>query len=142
MQNWQKDRNYRKFENGDGSFRYVVTVGGVDMEVSVDVFKAYSQADRRERYDTERDAGRLLSIEKFKEDGIQLEKLFGGYAESAEDAAIRAMLSERVMAAFMLLEPAERDLIEALIIDGVSERDYAARIGLSQKGVNKRKHKF
>ena len=30
MQKWQKDRNYRKYENEDGSFRYVITIDGED----------------------------------------------------------------------------------------------------------------
>jgi len=41
-------------------------VNGKDVEVNEDVFKAYSQGDHRERYLVERDAGRLLSLEKFK----------------------------------------------------------------------------
>jgi len=142
MNNWQKDRNYRKHENADGSFTHVITVDGVDVEVSEKVFKAYSQADRRERYCAERDAGRLLSLERFLEEGVSLEKLLREYAESAEDSAIRAMLSERAIAAFIKLEPAERLLIQAAVIDGVSECDYAEQIGISQKGVNKRKHKI
>jgi RNA polymerase sigma factor (sigma-70 family) len=142
MQNWQKDRNYRKYENADGTFKYVITVDGEDVEVSGEVYKAYSQADRRERYCAERDAGRLLSLERFGEDGATLESLIGEYAKSAEDYAIHAMLMEQAVAAFNQLEPAERKLIQALVIDGVTERDYAARIGLSQKGVNKRKQRI
>jgi len=142
MQNWQKDRNYRKNENADGSFRFVITVDGEDVEVGEEVYKAYSQADRRERYCVERDTGRLLSIERFAEGGISLEALLGEYAESAEDSVLRATLNQRAMAAFMELEPEEQRLIQALVIDGVTERDYAASIGLSQKGVNKRKHKI
>jgi len=142
MQNWQKDRNYRKFENADGSFTYVIMVDSETVEVSAEVYAAYSQADRRERYCAERDAGRLLSIERFEEIGISIESLLDEHVESAEDSVIQQMLLEELRSAFMSLEAEERQLLQALVIDGVSERDYAQAIGLSQKGVNKRKHKI
>lgn len=141
MKNWQKSRNYRKYENADGSFTCIITIGGVDVEVSEDVFKAYSQNDRRERYLVERDAGRLLSLERFNDDGITLDHLVEEHIESAEISALQGMLIEQVREAFMFLDDDEQDLIQALVIDGVTERDYAAEIGISQKGVNKRKHK-
>ena len=142
MQKWQKARNYRKYKRADGTVAYVIRVDGEDVEVSAVVYKAYSQADRRERYCAERDAGRLLSLDRFEENGITLETLFGWHIESAEDLVIQAMLTERAAAAFMSLEPGERSLIQALVIDGVTERDYAGQIGMSQMGVNKRKHKI
>ena len=142
MQNWQKNRNYRKYEQANGSFTYIITVDGVDVGVSKEVYEAYSQADRRERYCTERDTGRLLSIERFAEEGISLECLLDEHIESAEDSVCQTLLVEQVTAAFLALTPDERNLLQALVIGGVTERDYAASIGLSQKGINKRKHKI
>ena len=54
MKYWQKARNYRKYERENGMFVYIVTVDE-DVEVSAEVYQAYSQADRRERYQAERD---------------------------------------------------------------------------------------
>ena len=142
MQNWQKDRNYRKFENEDGSFRHIITIDGADIEVNAEVFAAYSQGDRRERYLAERDAGRLLSLDKFAEMGITLDRLVDEHMESAEASVLHAMLKKQVMTAFAELNPEEQHLINALIFEGVTERDYALEIGLSQKGVNKRKHRI
>jgi RNA polymerase sigma factor (sigma-70 family) len=142
MQNWQKHRNYRKHKNPDGSFTYVITVDGVDTEVTETVYKAYSQFDRRERYCAERDIGKKLSLERMDEDDVLLNYLTDYHIDSAEDAAIRAILAEKAMAAFMTLEPDEQNLIHALVFDGVTEQSYADIIGLSQKGVNKRKYKI
>jgi len=56
--------------------RRVITVDGVDVEVSEEVFLAYSQADRRERYIAEEvEPGLVLSLDKLLEDGVPLEKL-------------------------------------------------------------------
>ena len=141
MYNWQKGRNYRKLKNEDGTITYIITVDGVDVEVTEEVYKMYSQADRRERYLDERDAGVLLSLDRMEEDGVP-SFLSGRHAPSAENTAMREMLIGQAVAALVSLTQDERDLIEALIIDGVTERDYAAQIGLSQQAVNKRRKKI
>ena len=142
MQNWKKTRNYRKHQSADGSFTHIITVDGVEVEVSAEVFKAYSQGDRKERYLAERDTGRLLSLEQFNEEGITLDHLVDEHIESAEESLLHATLKEEAVAVFLTLTPDERHLIQALVMDDVAERDYAAEIGLSQKGVNKRKHRI
>jgi RNA polymerase sigma factor (sigma-70 family) len=142
MQNWQKERNYRKFENEDGSVIHIITVDGEDIEVSAEVYKVYAQADRRERYQAERDTGRLLSLERMDEDAVLLSYLTDEQIPSVEDEVLRQMDAEELATALDTLTPEERRLIEALIQEGVTERDYAARIGMSQKGVNKRRQKI
>jgi len=37
MKYWQKARNYRKYERGDGTFVHIITVDGEDVEVSAEV---------------------------------------------------------------------------------------------------------
>ena len=125
MQNWQKDRNYRKYENADGSFRYVVTVDGEDVEVSEEVYKVYSQADRRERYCAERDAGLLLSLDRMNDDGVLLSYLTTRKTESAEDTAVREMLTARMMDALESLPANERELIDELFFNCVPARELA-----------------
>ena len=142
MQNWKKDRNYRKSQNRDGSFTYVITVDGETVEVSEEVYMAYSQADRRERYCAERESGQKLSLERMDEDNVPLEYMTDQHIESAEDAVIRKMLAESVAEAFWKLEPDERDLIRALVMDGVTEQEYAERAGVSQVAVHKRKKRL
>lgn len=39
-----------------------------------------------------------------------------------------------------MLPEGDRQLIDALYFHGESEHDYAKKAGLSQKGVNKRRH--
>jgi len=56
IQNWQKARNYRKYKQGD-TVAHVITVDRTQVVVGEEVYGAYAQADRRERYCAERDAG-------------------------------------------------------------------------------------
>ena len=51
MKKWQKDRNYKRVKDENGNvIANIITVFGQDVEVSDEVFAAYSQMDRRERY--------------------------------------------------------------------------------------------
>ena len=48
---WQEERNYRRVRNeGAKSSPISSLVDGMDVEVPEDVYLAYAQADRRERY--------------------------------------------------------------------------------------------
>jgi DNA-directed RNA polymerase specialized sigma subunit len=142
MQHWQKDRNYRKYAHADGSFTYVITVDGTDVEVSEDVYRAYSQEDRRERYHTERDTGRLLSFDGMDEADGLLSYLKDRYTESAEETAIRGMLTERMMDALDSLTADERELIEALFWGGVPAREFARMKGVYHRTVTYRRDRI
>lgn len=142
MKYWQKERNYRKITNKDDSFTYIITIDGQDIEVNKAVYAAYSSADRRERYLYEREEGLLLSLDRLEEDKVPLDSLLDKLSESAEDVILAQMEAERLQVALDSLSPEERQLIEALVFGRVTEREYAARIGMSQKGVNKRRKKI
>ena len=140
MKYWQKNRNYWKYENVDGTFTHIITVDGQDVEVCSEIYAAYSQADRRERYCEERDSGRVFHFDGISGGkGDLLSYFMDCHIESAEDTAIQNILMVQLQAAFQMLDEDSQRLIEALVIDGVTERDYAALIGLTQQSVNKRK---
>jgi DNA-directed RNA polymerase specialized sigma subunit, sigma24 homolog len=139
MQYWKKNRNYRKYRNADGSFRCVITVDGQDIEVSKVVYEAYAQADRRERYCYEREEGLLLSLERMDEEGMHPTFPTDRRTEAAEDTAMRRILTAEALEALSQLKPDEQHLIRAVVMEGMPERVYAAQIGITENGVNKRK---
>ena len=65
MKKWQEERNYRRVRSEGGEvIANIITVDGMDVEVPEDVYLAYAQADRRERYITEeQSSGKLLSLD-------------------------------------------------------------------------------
>ena len=75
MEKWQESRNYRRIKNENGEvIANIITVDGVDVEVTEEVYLAYSQMDRRERYLMEdAPAGKLLPLDQMKDDGVQLD---------------------------------------------------------------------
>lgn len=67
---------------------------------------------------------------------------FASEAPSPEEIAIHKDTVERLRKALGKLTSDERILVKALFEDGLSERQYAKQLGLSQKAVNKRWHKI
>ena len=72
MEKWQENRNYRKIRDENGTvIANIITVDGRDVAVTEDVFAAYAQMDRRERYLSEDlPTGKVLSMEQMAEDGV------------------------------------------------------------------------
>lgn len=119
MKKWQEERNYRRIYNEAGEvIANIITVDGVDVEVAENVYLAYSQADRRERYVREEmESGKLLSLDKLLEDEVPLEPLGVEMSPSAEDTA------------------AERQLLQALYFEGIPAREYARQLGVYHRTV-------
>ncbi|SHL20251.1 hypothetical protein SAMN02745136_04344 [Anaerocolumna jejuensis DSM 15929] len=62
--------------------------------------------------------------------------------ECVDDVAIKAVLIEKILFCTKLLTPEDQELITELYYEGKSEREYGNQIGISQKGVSKRKYKI
>ena len=141
MKKWQEERNYRRIYNEAGEvIANIITVDGVDVEVAEDVYLAYSQADRRERYVREEQfSGKILSLEQMAEDDLLPDYVGAEAAPSAEEEALER---ELLLLAMLSLNDADREMINALFFDGASTRDYAARIGITQRAVIKRRDRI
>ena len=112
MEKWQENRNYRKIRDENGTvIANIITVDGRDVAVTEDVFAAYAQMDRRERY-------------------------------LSEDLLTGKVLSMEQLAALIALEDRDRQLITALFYDRLSTREYARRIGVTQRAVIKRRDRI
>ena len=151
MKKWQEERNYRRVRNEAGEvIANIITVDGMDVVVPEDVYLAYSQADRRERYVREEQfSGKILSLEQMTEDDLLPDYVGAEAAPSAEEEALEreqaqslAEQKEMLLLAMLSLNDADRELINALFFDGVSTRDYAARIGITQRAVIKRRDRI
>ena len=108
---------------------------GEDAEVTSEVYQAYAQADRKERYGYEREDGLLLSLERIEEDGMHLSCLTDQHVESAEDTAIREILVGRMIGVLPQLLPEERELINQLFFQGISARELARSSGVYHRTV-------
>lgn len=124
-------------------------------EASDDIIEVLKKSDRKmeyQQYD--------LKVERYHVDYIHLtvsripsredsyERLleenwqFMLQEESVEDVAVKALLIEKMLNYLNQLTSEERELISELFFNEKSEEVYAKQIGLSQRGVNKRKHRI
>lgn len=151
MKKWQESRNYRQVKNDAGEIiSYIITVDGIDVEVPEAVYRAYSQADRRERYVREEmEAGKLLSLDKLLEDDVPLEPLGVDLVPSAEDTSLEqeersetAMQLKKLTEALPGLNTAERQLLQALYFEGIPAREYARQLGVYHRTVLYRRDKL
>jgi len=150
MERCQKERNYRRIRDKDKKvIANIITIDGIDVEVTEEVFLAYSQMDRRERYlKKERSKGRELSLDWMKENGglpgyvgsedvSSVEDIVLQNEEQAE-LTVHKQLLENILS---LLSEEEKQLIQALFFDGISTREYAKQIGVYQRAVIYRRGK-
>ena len=89
MQKWQKERNYKKIELSENKEKCIIFIDGAEIEVSKEVFDAYSKADRRERYQEEARLSHLhVSLEKLAEEDVPVDLYLQSHSPSPESILI------------------------------------------------------
>ena len=132
MQNWQKKRNFRKYENVDGSYTYIILVDGKKVKVSKEIYTAYAKGGYKMENMKALKNNRILKDSKGRavrdehgnaillpEREVSLENLnekdwkFISTTPSPEDEVIAAEYSEveELHRCIALLSEYERDLI-------------------------------
>ena len=150
MKNWQNNRNYRKIRQPDGTVKNLIFVDGQAVEVTDEVFAAYSQMDRQERYQEELlQDNPYVSLEKLADACVPIEEYMLEQAPSPEDicismedAAEQATLLRLLPEAMEQLTESEQELIRALFFEGVPAREYARRMGISDMAVRKKRDRI
>lgn len=151
MEKWQENRNYRKIRDENGTvIANIITVDGRDVAVTEDVFAAYAQMDRRERYLSEDlPTGKVLSMEQLAEDGVLPDYVGAETAPSARGlrpctgvGTGAGRTDQPAAGGAYRLGGRDRQLITALFYDRLSTREYARRIGVTQRAVIKRRDRI
>ena len=148
MKKWHEDRNYRRIRDKHGKvIANIITIDGMDVEVAEEVFIAYSQADRRERYLAENTDHRMtLSLEELQEHNVSLTTLGAVPQRSVESDVIEQIeqreQSERLVKVLQGLEESEQKLIKTLFFDKISVREYAKQLGVRLNTVQYRRDKL
>ena len=150
MKNWQKNRNYKRVRDKDGNVvANIINVFGQDVEVSDEVFAAYSQMDRRARYIGEDiPAEGEISLERTIEDGIHIKTLENAelsaeeYCLLEEEAEHEAKMLDELPKVIESLPESDKKLIKALYYDGYSTREYAQKLGITQAAMLKRRNRI
>lgn len=122
---------------------YFIPIEGKLIEVEENVYVAYYKMGRRERYLEERDQSNgVTSYDALDtESRIGIEALKEATTQSMEDIALAKELYKQLHRVMDALPRAERDLIQALYFDQMTEKSYGKKVKLSQSGVSRRHKK-
>lgn len=124
--------------------KYYIPIEGKLIEVEENVYVAYYKMGRRERYLEERDKDNgVLSYDALDDNGLVGEEMFQDpEADSLENLALAKELVTQLHRCIALLPKAERELIQAIYFDGMSDREYAKKVRKSQPAVSSRHKKI
>ena len=124
--------------------KYYIHVPGALVEVSEGVYFAYYQEKRRGRTLREKDErnGAVSYDELDTPELTGQEMIPDRDAVSVEDAAIANILRDRLYRCLAALDEPDRQLIQALYFEGLSERKYAKRVEIPQQTISDRKRRI
>jgi len=112
--------------------QFYIKIDGQPVEVTGEVYRAYKRPVWAERKRRQIRAVHELSLD-LMEGGVRSPHPL------LEDTVIDRL---SLLDALAVLTNNERALIEALFFEGLTERAYAVRIGISQKNVHKKKRRI
>lgn len=129
--------------NAKESKVYTIPVERTRVQVTREVYQAYYGFERHLRTLEEKDTrnGTVRYSDLDTEETLGEEMIPDLDAPAVEATAVTRVMREALREALLQLSEAEYQLIQALYYENISERDYAAQLGLSQRGLNKRRHK-
>ena len=118
--------------------KYFIPIEGKLIEVEENVYIAYYKMGRRERYLEERDQENcVLSYDAMDRDGMVGQEMFHDPGSpSLEDLALAKELMAQLHRCIDMLPKAERELIQAIYFDGMSDTEYSKKVKRSQQIVS------
>lgn len=124
--------------------KYVIKVEGKLVEVTPEVYYAYFRMERQERGQEEKKKRNEVMSYDAMDNGetVGVEAVPDLIRPSMEEAAITREIHEKIHRAVNALPRGERELIQAIFFDGLTEEEYAAASGLTQQGVSYRMRKI
>lgn len=135
--------------------KYYIGLNGQTFEVSRELYEAYYKGQRKEKYFThdlkqehikvDKETGERIIVPS-REDSyerlLEAEKQFAEDAEDVEDAAVRAVMLEKLNEALHTLTDEEAAIIHALFYHEISEAELAKKLGIARTTLQSRKYKI
>ncbi|WP_458462737.1 sigma-70 family RNA polymerase sigma factor [Paenibacillus sp.] len=124
--------------------KYMIKVQGNLIEVSEDVYYAYFRMDRQERWQEEKKQGHdVVSYDALdNSETVGAEAIQDMNSPGMEELVIANELKERLHNIVAALPKPERELIQAIYFEDIPVSDYAKRVGLSHRGINKQRKRI
>ncbi len=123
---------------------YYIYIDGEPIEVSSAVYHVfYGMKDQENEQERKKRRNDVLSYDALDHDEQLGEDVFEDMRSATlDELLIAAEVRERLHRALLSLPRSERELIEAIYLQDIPVSNYAAKIGWSISGVNKRRVKI
>ncbi len=124
--------------------KYMIKIQGNLIEVSEDVYYAYFRMDRQERWQEEKKQDHDVVSYDALDNGetVGAEAIQDMNSPGMEELVIANELKERLHNIVAALPKPERELIQAIYFEDIPVSDYAKRVGLSHRGINKQRKRI
>ena len=118
--------------------KYTIVIKKQRVEVSEAVYRAYHKEREAERYQNKLIRQNELSLERFHEDGVNIDYLILRVQPDLVDRLVHQEQLEALWIALQSLPEDERSLIDEIFFNERSESQVAKSIGINQSTVNRR----
>ncbi|BCJ96518.1 hypothetical protein acsn021_40870 [Anaerocolumna cellulosilytica] len=122
--------------------KYTIIVKRQRVEVSEAVYHSYHKEREAERYQNKMIRQNELSLERFREDGVNIDYLIVRVQPDIVDRLIHQEQLEALWSALQSLSEDERSLIDELFFNDKSERMLAGELGIATMTLHDRKHRI
>jgi hypothetical protein len=120
--------------------KYTIVVNSSRVEVSEAVYRAYHKEREAERYQKKLIHQFELSLERFQDEGVNMEFLITRFQPTIENMLIEQEQFWKLHIAFDALTVEERLLIHELFFNGKSERILSGELGVPRMTLSDCKH--
>ena len=117
-----------------------LSLHGILMEVTEEVYRDFYKSQRRQKYIDERSAkNNDFSYDMLTTDAFNGEDILVDDSESLDEQVIRKIMTDKLRGALRLLSEDEQELIYGLFYENLSEREYAAQKGVYHNAIHNKK---
>ena len=118
--------------------KYTIVVKRQRVEVSEAVYHAYHKEREAERYQNKLIRQNELSLERFREDGVNIDYLIVRVQPDIVDRLIHQEQLEALWIVLQSLSEDERSLIDEIFFNEKSESQVAKSMGVNQSTISRR----
>lgn len=124
--------------------KYYIRIDKTLVEVTEEIYRVYHQMERHERYLTEKDiTHKVWQYSNLDTEDILGEELIPDLqASNVEDLAMAHLLAEKLQRCVKMLSDVDQKLIYAIFYEGISERQFAKKMGIPLMTVHDKKVKI
>lgn len=122
--------------------KYTIVVKSRRVEVSESVYRAYHKEREAERYQNKLIHQNELSLERFREDGVNIDYLIVRVQPDIVDKLIHQEQLKALWIALQSLPEDERSLIDELFFNDKSERKLAVEFGVPRMTLSDKKNRI